>query len=42
MYFLVNDFSNFHHVSLRDTVGWECIVKDDGVRSRLIELYPFF
>ena len=37
-YFLVYDFSSFHHDSLRDTIGWECIVKNDGVLSRLIEL----
>ena len=32
------DFSSYHHKSFRDTIGWECIVKDDGVRSRLIKL----
>ena len=37
-YSLVFDLSSFHLDSLRDTIGWECIVKDDGVRSRLIEL----
>ena len=36
--FFVYDFSSFHLTSLRDTIGWECIVKDDGVRSRLTEL----
>ena len=41
MYFLVYDFSSFHLDSLRDTTGWECVVKDDGVRSRLIELKSF-
>ena len=41
MYFLVYDFSSFHLDSLRDTVGWECVVKDDGVRSRLIKLKSF-
>ena len=35
------DFSSFHPNSFRDTIGWECIVKDDGVRSRLIELQSF-
>ena len=34
-------FSRFHLDSLRDTIAWECIVKDDGVRSRLIELQSF-
>ena len=38
IYFLVYDFSGFHLDSLRDTIGWERIVKDDGVRSRLLEL----
>ena len=27
--------------AFRDTIGWECVVKDDGVRSRLIELKYF-
>ena len=38
IYFLVKDFSSFHHDSLRDTISWECVVKDDCVRSCLIEL----
>ena len=37
--FLVYDFSRFHH--FRDTISWECIVKDDCVRSCLIELHSF-
>ena len=37
----MSEFSSFHLNSLRDTIGWECIVKDDGVRSRLIELKTF-
>ena len=41
MYFHVNDFSSFHLDSLWDTIGWECIVKDDSVRSCLIELKSF-
>ena len=32
------DFPSFHLDSLRDTTSWERAVKDDGVRSRLIEL----
>ena len=40
-YFLVYDFSSFHHDSLRDTISQECIVKDDCVRSCLIELKSF-
>ena len=38
--FLVNDFSSFHHDSLRDTISWECVAKD-RVRSCLIELKSF-
>ena len=30
--------SSFHSNNFRDTIGWECIVKDDGIRSCLIEL----
>ena len=41
MYFLENDFYSFHLDSLRDTIGWECVVKDYGVRSRLIEQKSF-
>ena len=41
IYFLVYDFSNFHHDSLRDTISWKCVVKDDCVRSCLIELNSF-
>ena len=41
MYFLVFDFSSSHHDSFRDTISWECVVKNDGVRSRLIELQSF-
>ena len=39
--FLVYNFSNFHHDSLQDTISWECVVKDDCVRSCLIELKSF-
>ena len=41
MYFLVHDFPSFHHNSFRDTRSWECVIKDDCVRSCLIELYSF-
>ena len=41
IYFLVNDFSRFHHDSLRDTISWKRVVKDDCVRSFLIELKSF-
>ena len=39
--FLVYDFSIFHHNSFRDTISSECVVKDDCVRSCLIELKSF-
>ena len=41
MYFLVYDFSSFHHDSLRDTISWEGVVEDDDVRSCLMELNTF-
>ena len=41
IYFLVFDFSSFHHNSFRDTTSWECNVKDDCVRSCLTELKSF-
>ena len=41
MNFLEYDFSRFHHKNFRDTISWECIVKDDCVRSCLIELQSF-
>ena len=37
----VYDFSSFHPNNFRDTISWECIVKNDGVRSYLIELQSF-
>ena len=41
IYFLVLDFTSFNHDSFRDTISWECVVKDDCVRSGLIELKSF-
>ena len=41
IYFLVYDFSRFHHNNFRDTINWECIVKNDCITSRLIELQSF-
>ena len=38
IYFLENDFSRFHQNNFRDTISWECVVKDDCVPSCLIEL----
>ena len=40
-YLLVYDFWRFHHNNFRNTISWECIVKDDSVRSCLIELQSF-
>ena len=31
--FLICDFSSFHHNNFRDTISWECVEKDDFVRS---------
>ena len=39
--FLVFDFSSFHPNNFRDTISWECVVKDDCVRSCLMELKSF-
>ena len=39
--FLVCDFSRFHHNNFRDTISWECIVKDDCITSCLIEFESF-
>ena len=41
IYSLVYDFSSFHPNNFRDTISWECVVKDDCVRSCLIELQSF-
>ena len=41
IYLLVYDFSNFHPNNFRDTISWECFLKNDCVRSRLIELQSF-
>ena len=40
-FFLVFDFSRFHHNNFRDTISWECFVKNESVRSCLIELQSF-
>ena len=31
--FLICDFSSFHQNNFRDTISWECVEKDDFVRS---------
>ena len=41
-FFLVFDFSRFHHNNFRDTTSWECIVEDDCFTSCLIDINPFF
>ena len=41
IYFLVYNFTSFLLDSLRDTISWECVAKDDCVRSCLIELKSF-
>ena len=37
MYFLVYDFSSFHHNNFRNTINWECIAKDVCITSCLCE-----
>ena len=39
--FLVYDFSSCHPNNFRKTTSWECFVKNDSVRSCLIELQSF-
>ena len=41
IYLLVYDVSSFHPNNFRSKISWECVVKNDGVRSRLIELQSF-
>ena len=41
IYFFVCDFSSFHPNNFRNTMSWKCIVKNDSVRSNLIELQSF-
>ena len=36
-----NDFSSFHPNNFRETISWECVVKNDCVRSCLTELKSF-
>ena len=40
-YFHVYDFSSFHPNNFRDTISWECFVKNDSVRSCLKEQQSF-
>ena len=41
MYLLVFNFFRFHHNYFRDTISWECIVKDDCVESCSTKLQSF-
>ena len=41
LYLLVYDFSSFHPTNIRNSISWECFVKNDCVRSCLIELQSF-
>ena len=41
MYFFVKDFSSFHPNNFRSTISWKCFLKDDCIRSSLIECQPF-
>ena len=41
IYFFVYHFSSFHPNNFRDTISWECFVKNDSVRSCLIEFQSF-
>ena len=38
---LVYDFSSFHPNNFRDTISWKCFVKNESVRSCLIERQSF-
>ena len=37
----VNYFSSFHPNDFRNTITWKCFMKNDSVRSSLIELQSF-
>ena len=39
--FFVYDFSSFHPNNFRNKISWKCFVKNDCVRSSLIELESF-
>ena len=42
MYFSVYDFSSFHPNNFWNTIRWKCFLKDDSIRSSLIEFQSFF
>ena len=37
----VYEFSSFHPNNFLNTISWECFIKNDGIRSCLIELQSF-
>ena len=39
--FFVKDFSSFHPNNFRNTTSWKCFLKDDCIRSSLIECQSF-
>ena len=41
VYFFVHDFSRFHPNNFRNTISWKCFLKDDSIRSSLIEFQSF-
>ena len=41
IYYLAYDFFKIHHNFFRDTISWECIVKDDCVTSCFIRIFVF-
>ena len=41
MYFFVFDLSSVHPNNFRKTISWKCLVKNDRVRSSLIEFQYF-
>ena len=40
-YFFVNNFSVLHPNNFRKTIRWKCFLKDDCIRSSLIERQSF-
>ena len=39
--FFVSGFSSCHPNNFRDTISWKCFLKDDCIRSSLIEFQSF-
>ena len=42
MYTFLEDFSSFHPNNFRNTISWKCSLKDNCIRSSLIECQSFF